>query len=103
MAAVFRNPAFLEQCNVRQLSPLDTLKLLKEVVPVSWFRSDVILVNRSADPGAELVTAEWLHDLWGYILSTKSMSLFEGMFPIVPVVQPPNKPGRKLVEVVIGV
>jgi hypothetical protein len=89
----FKSSAFLEQCNIRQLTPLDTLKLLKQVVPGNWFSHTITLVNRVEDPMAAHVTPEWLHDLWGYILSTHSMQLFEDMFPLVPVLQPPNRQG----------
>lgn len=91
----FKSPSFLDQCNIRQLTPLDTLKLLKQVVPTSWFSHTVTLVNRTEDSQAAHVTPEWLHDLWGYILNTNSMQLFEDMFPLVPVMQPPNKPGTE--------
>lgn len=94
----FRRENCSELYNIRSLTALDTLKLLKEIVPDDWFSSSTVLVNRikgSEEEGAEpdvFVSVEWLQGLWGYIIESNSLSLFEGMIPMVPVHQPPLLP-----------
>jgi hypothetical protein len=118
VAAYFRHPACAEVYNIRSLTALDALKLLKEIVPDSWFSHSTVLVNRlkgeahgeqeqeGAEEGAEEeeedvhVSVEWLQGLWGYILESDSLGLFEGMIPMIPVYQPPfHPPGSYLLKI----
>jgi hypothetical protein len=47
----------------------------------------------------ELVSLDWIQGVWGYILETKSLHLFEKILPIVPVMQPSTLPkGSYLVK-----
>lgn len=105
VAEYFRQPHCSDTYNIRSLSALDTLKLLKEIVPDDWFSSSTVLVNRFKGSGRTeeesdvYVSVQWLQGLWGYILESASLSLFEGMIPMLPVYQPPfHKDGSYLLK-----
>jgi hypothetical protein len=88
VSARLRDKLCAEHCNIRPLSPIDTLKLLRLFVPQSWFDSSVNTVT-NRDP---IVSAEWLGWLWTYIVEEDAIPLFEGVFPLLPVVSPTNLP-----------
>ena len=101
VAEYFKSSACSEVYNIRPLNALDTLKLLKEIVPEAWFSHSTVLVNRlindtersqSTEFDVEYVSVEWLQGLWGYVMENDCLQLFEGMIPMIPVVQPPFLP-----------
>jgi hypothetical protein len=51
------------------------------------------LVRSNGKSQEEVVAVDWLQGLWGYIIETKSLELFQDVFPIAPVIQPPSLPG----------
>jgi hypothetical protein len=88
VSACLRDKLCSEHCNIRHLSPIDTLKLLRLFVPQSWFDSSVHTVtNRDT-----IVNAEWLGWLWTYIVEENAIPLFEGVFPLLPIISPTNLP-----------
>ena len=96
MCSILRDPTFSEYCNVRALTPVDTLKLLRTYLPRNWFESSVTTVIKRESS----VSDEWLGWLWSYILEEKSINLFEGIFPLLPILSPASfTPGRYLVKV----
>lgn len=88
VSARLRDNLCSEHCNIRSLSPIDTLKLLRLFVPQSWFDSSVNTVT-NRDP---FVSAEWLGWLWAYIVEEDAIPLFEGVFPLLPILSPTNLP-----------
>ena len=96
VCSILRDPTFSEYCNVRTLTPVDTLKLLRTYLPRNWFESSVTTVIKRESS----VSDEWLGWLWSYILEEKSINLFEGIFPLLPILSPASfTPGRYLVKV----
>ena len=81
--SVFQSPAFQESTNVRSLSQVDVLRLLKHTVPVSWFAAETKRVNSHS-----VVSATWLANLWDYSLSAQCLLLFLGVLPMLPVLDP---------------
>ena len=96
VCAILRDRTFSQYCNVRTLTPIDTLKVLRTFLPKNWFDSSVsTVINREST-----VTDEWLGWLWSYILEEKSIDLFEGVFPLLPVLPPASLiPGNYLVKI----
>ena len=81
--SVFQSPAFQESSNVRSLSQVDVLRLLKHAVPVAWFAAETKRVNSH-----NVVSAIWLANLWDYSLAAQCLSLFLGVLPMLPVLDP---------------
>lgn len=77
---LFKTPTFLSHFNIVNLSPLDLLKLFREVLPSEWFWDSTIVVDRTPS-----VSDQWLRDLWSYIISSNSSGIFEGALPLLPV------------------
>jgi hypothetical protein len=121
VSSAIRSSLFSENCNIQNLTPLTTLKLLQNVVPrfvihffisfyfftshlrrSHWFSSGTSIVNRFEIVNGiprELISLDWIQGVWGYILETKSLHLFEKILPIVPVLQPSTLPkGSYLVK-----
>ena len=83
VTAVLRDGSASQHCNVQPLRPVDTLKVLQSFLPTHWFSSPVgTAIDREA------VTDEWLGWLWTYILEEKAIALFEGVFPLLPILPP---------------
>jgi hypothetical protein len=96
VSAVLRDPLFAQHCNVRALTPVETLKVLRSILPAAWFDGCETAVTDRGD----VVSDEWLGWLWSYIISEKSISLFEGVFPLLPILPPAHMPpGSYLVKV----
>ena len=72
------------------------MKLLRTYLPKNWFESSVTtIIDRESS-----VSDEWLGWLWSYILEEKAINLFEGIFPLLPILSPANlTPGKYLVKV----
>jgi hypothetical protein len=85
-----------ENLNIFRLLPLNLLKLLMKTLPHSWFLDDPssLVVNCQ-----DKLTNEWLISLWNYILETNSFALFDGIFPLLPVVCPTDRRGNLLSKV----
>ena len=100
VCSVFRRSDFSSHCNIRPLSPLDMLKVLRTFLPVDWFSGSVsTITNRSTE-----VTDEWLSWLWAYIIQEKAVKTFEGAFPLLPVLSPSSMPsGSYLVKISLDV
>ena len=96
VSAVLRDPLFAQHCNVRALTPVETLKVLRSILPAAWFDGCETTVTDRGD----VVSDEWLGWLWSYIIAEKSISLFEGVFPLLPILPPAHMPpGSYLVKV----
>ena len=73
----------IDSTNIRKLSAIDVLKLLRDILPASWSDgSNLGVVDRSG-----VVTDEWLKSLWEYLLESNSLHLFSGILPLLPVSQ----------------
>ena len=96
VSSVLRDPLFPQHCNIRPLTPVDTLKLLRSFLPSHWFDGDVSAVT---DRGTT-ITDEWLALLWTYVVTEKAITLFEEVFPLLPILSPSHlPPGSYLVRV----
>ena len=95
---LFKNPSFSSHFNVKNLSPIDLLKLFKDVLPAEWFWENTVVVDRPS-----CVSDEWLRDLWSYIISSHSCEIFEGSFPLVPVHVSGKDDGSCLLKLKAGV
>lgn len=100
VSSVLRHPEFPFHCNIRPLSPLDMLKVLRTFLPVDWFAGSVsTITNRGTE-----VSDEWLSWLWAYIIQEKAVGTFEGAFPLLPVLSPASMPsGSYLVKISLDV
>ena len=66
--------------NISTLSPVDILKLLRQVLPSVWFWDSTTVVQRPTN-----ISDQWLRDLWSYIIQSKASDIFEGSIPLLPV------------------
>eukprot|EP01038_Epipyxis_sp_PR26KG_P006758 gene6758-9260_t len=91
-----KDPAFHEVTNVTSITPLDTLKLIRSVLPTYWFASSTNLVDRT-----NVISDDWLTNLWNYILDSKILDLFKEVMPMLPVVllRPESQTGSFLVKI----
>ena len=73
-------PDFIELTNIKMLTPVDVLKLLRAFLPASWSSADNLIVDREG-----ILTDSWIRTMWEYLVATKSLDLFTGLFPLLPV------------------
>jgi len=76
----FLKQDFLDSTNVAKLTPVDVLKLLRSFLPASWSAPESLIVDRDG-----VLSDEWLRTMWEYLVTTKSLDLFIGLFPLLPV------------------
>lgn len=80
ISVVFKNPVFHEVSNIRPLSSIDVLRLLKSTVPLEWFVESCTVVDYE-----DFVSTEWMICLWTYVLEAKCLPMYKDMLPILPV------------------
>lgn len=95
---LFSNRAFAGHFNVSSLSPVDVLKLLRQVLPSEWFWENTAVVSRP-----DIVTDEWLRDVWSYIIGSNACEIFEGSLPLLPVFVAGQSDGSQLLKLKSGV
>lgn len=71
---------FIELTNIKKLTPVDVLKLLRTFLPASWSSPDNLIVDREG-----VLSDSWLRTMWEYLVSSKSLDLYIGLFPLLPV------------------
>jgi hypothetical protein len=99
VASCLHDPLFYEVCNVKSITSVDMLKLICSFIPEEWVSTDTTLVLRDNN-GLISLSDEWLTGIWSYILDGQILSLFEGVFPLLPILQSQNmKRGKYLVKI----